>query len=81
MRNSVDVPCIDIYCPNNRGCEISKEDDSCPYFVGYKSTRTPPLIVKDWRITGSWGTQYRTVQDLEILRALGFDDFGMESRQ
>ncbi len=41
---------------------------------------TPPPIEEDWRTVGPWGTQHRAVQDLEILKALGFGDFRVEGR-
>jgi len=40
----------------------------------------PPEEAEDWRIVGPWGTQHRAVQDLEILRALGFDDYNVDGK-
>lgn len=40
----------------------------------------PSPAEEDWRIVGPWGTQHRAVQDLEVLKALGFDDYKVEER-
>lgn len=40
----------------------------------------PTPMVEDWRVAGPWGTQHRAVQDLEILKALGFDDYRVEGK-
>jgi len=41
----------------------------------------PPPIEENWQVVGPRVTQYRAVQDLEILKALGFDDYTAEERK